>query len=136
MLAEQCVNTRPQIKVLKGGERVIVDHDLTVSRTYLYFYLALNVGAIIGETGKLNFPLEAQYGWCLTGAAMVYSEKYVGFWLAYTLPLAMFLIAPCVLLWGRKRYVRSPPAGSVLSKAWKLWRLATKGQWSANPIKT
>jgi POT family proton-dependent oligopeptide transporter len=62
MLAEQCVNTRPQIKVLKGGERVIVDHDLTISRAYLYFYLVLNIGAIIGETGKLNFSLEAHYG--------------------------------------------------------------------------
>lgn len=50
-MAEQS-DPRPKIKVLKSGERVIVDHDLTVTRSYMYFYLFLNVGAIVGETGK------------------------------------------------------------------------------------
>ncbi|KAF8243080.1 MFS peptide transporter [Wilcoxina mikolae CBS 423.85] len=116
LMAEQTVDPRPKIKILKNGERVIIDNDLTVTRSYMYFYLFLNVGAIVGETGM--------------------SEKYVGFWLAYVIPLFMFCICPIIMLWGRKSYVRSPPSGSVLSKAFKLWRLATKGQWSLNPVRT
>jgi POT family proton-dependent oligopeptide transporter len=67
---------------------------------------------------------------------MVYAEKYVGFWLAYMIPLGFFVVCPFVMWWGRKRYVRSPPSGSVLSKAIQLWKLATKGRWSINPVKT
>jgi hypothetical protein len=50
-MTEQTVDPRPKIKVLKNGERVIIDNDLTVTRSYMYFYLFLNVGAIVGETG-------------------------------------------------------------------------------------
>jgi POT family proton-dependent oligopeptide transporter len=67
---------------------------------------------------------------------MVYSEKYVGFWLAYTIPMIMFSICPLILLAGRKYYVLSPPTGSVLSKAIKLSMLATKGAWGWNLVKT
>ena len=33
-------------------------------------------------------------------------------------------------------YTRSPPQGSVLSKALRIWRTAMKGKWSLNPFKT
>lgn len=50
LIAEQFVNQVPTTKVLKNGERVIVDHDLTITRVYMYLYLLLNIGAIIGAT--------------------------------------------------------------------------------------
>jgi len=84
----------------------------------MYFYLFINVGALIGQIG------------------MTYSEKYVGFWLAYTLPTVVFLLCPIVLWIGRTRYIRSPPTGSVLATAVHLWRFAAKGRWSINPVKT
>lgn len=67
---------------------------------------------------------------------MIYSEKFVGFWLSFTIPLVMFLSCPVVLFLSKNHYVRSQPSGSVLSKAFRLWKLATRGKWSLNPIKT
>jgi POT family proton-dependent oligopeptide transporter len=118
LIAEQYKRTKLFIRVEKSGERVIVDPSMTVSRVYMYFYWFINFGSLIGSIG------------------MVYSEKYVGFWLSYTLPTIVFLLCPIVLWTGRKRYVRSPPQGSVLSKALKLWNLAAKGRWSVNPVTT
>ncbi len=67
---------------------------------------------------------------------MVYAEKYVGFWLAYMLPTILFLVAPVVLIFCKKRYILTPPTGSVFAKFWKLWGLASKGKWSINPVRT
>jgi POT family proton-dependent oligopeptide transporter len=33
----------------KSGEHVIVDPALTMSHVYMYFYLFLNVGALVGQ---------------------------------------------------------------------------------------
>ena len=60
-----------RIKTTPKGERVIMDPAVTTSRVYLYFYLMINIGALTGSIG------------------MVYAEKYVGFWLSYTLPTLM-----------------------------------------------
>ncbi|KAF5372369.1 hypothetical protein D9615_009259 [Tricholomella constricta] len=118
LIAEQYKRTRPFVITRKSGERVIVDPALTISRVYMYFYLFINIGALVGQIG------------------MTYSEKYVGFWLAYTLPTIVFLLCPIVLLIGRKRYVRSPPTGSILPTALRLWKFAAKGRWSINPVRT
>ena len=67
---------------------------------------------------------------------MVWAEKYVGFYLSYTLPTVMLCFCPAIMWWGRKRYERRPPGGSVLGPAFKLWILAQKGRWSVNPFTT
>ncbi|KAF9456670.1 peptide transporter PTR2A [Collybia nuda] len=118
LIAEQYKRTRLFVVTRRNGERVIVDPALTVSRVYMYFYLFINIGALIGQIG------------------MTYSEKYVGFYLAYTLPTAIFLLCPLVLWYGRTRYIRSPPTGSVLATALRLWRFAARGRWSVNPVRT
>ncbi|TFK37848.1 POT family-domain-containing protein [Crucibulum laeve] len=118
LVAEQYKRTKLFVSTTKSGERVIVDPALTVSRVYMYFYLFINIGALVGQIG------------------MTYSEKYVGFWLAYTLPTVIFLLCPIVLYIGRTRYVRSPPTGSVLATAVRLWRYAARGRWSWNPVTT
>ncbi|EXJ64447.1 POT family proton-dependent oligopeptide transporter [Cladophialophora yegresii CBS 114405] len=118
LLAEQQTDTKKRIEVLPSGERVIVDPTVTTSRIFLYFYLCINIGSLVGQIG------------------MVYAEKYVGFWLAYMLPTVLFLFAPVVLALCRKRYVLTPPTGSVFAKFWKLWAYATKGRWSINPVRT
>jgi hypothetical protein len=60
-----------QVKTTSKGERVIMDPAVTVSRVYLYFYMMINVGSLVGSIG------------------MVYAEKYVGFWLSFLLPTLM-----------------------------------------------
>lgn len=118
LIAEQYKEPLPFIKVLKTGERVVVDPATTVSRIYHYFYLMINVGSLIGQV------------------SMVYAEKYVGFYLSFLLPTLMFCWCPLVLFLCRNLYILTPPAGSVYSKAFKVWGLAMKGRWSINPVQT
>ncbi|KAF9788444.1 PTR2-domain-containing protein [Thelephora terrestris] len=117
LVAEQYKKTRLFIRYTKSGEKVIVDPSLTTSSIYMYFYLFINIGALVGQIG------------------MTYSEKYVGFWLAYMLPTALFLLCPIVLFYGRNRYICSPPTGSVLGRAIRVCNFAARGRWSWNPIK-
>ncbi|KAJ6549939.1 oligopeptide transporter [Mycena capillaripes] len=118
LVAEQYRRTKLFVVTTKSGERVIVDPSLTVSRVYMYFYLFINVGALVGQI------------------TMAYAEKYVGFWLAYTLPTVVFLFCPLVLIAGRNRYIRSPPTGSVLALFLQMFGFAARGKWSLNPVRT
>ncbi|EJD43873.1 proton-dependent oligopeptide transport family protein [Auricularia subglabra TFB-10046 SS5] len=118
LVAEQYKRSKPFVETRASGERIVVDPSLTASRIYMYFYLFINIGALIGQI------------------TMTYAEKFVGFWLAFTLPTVVFLLSPIVLFIGRNRYVRSPPAGSVLSKSLRVLRYCAKGKISWNPVRT
>ncbi|KAI1075978.1 PTR2-domain-containing protein [Whalleya microplaca] len=120
MIAEQYEAKQPRavIKVLKTGERVVVDPVMTISVIYMRYYFCINVGSLVGQI------------------SMVYAEKYVGFWLSYTLPTCLFLFCPMILIAFKSKYTRNPPTGSVLGKALALIALAMKGRWSINPIRT
>ncbi|KAL2865375.1 putative MFS peptide transporter [Aspergillus lucknowensis] len=118
LIAEQHRDTRPYITVdPQTGERLIVDPAQTIMRIFLYFYFMINVGALVGSI------------------AMVYAEKYVGFWLSFLLPTTMFAFCPVVLFVCRHRYNLTPPTGSVVGKAFRLWTFAMKPHWSWDPIK-
>lgn len=118
LIAEQYQENQPYVMMLpETRERVIVDPYQTISRIFLYFYGMNNVGALTGSI------------------SMVYAERYVGFWLAYLLPTIMFGFCPAVLYFCRNKYKVTPPTGSVLGKACKLWVLAVKQKWSWNPVK-
>ncbi|KAL0071117.1 hypothetical protein AAF712_001675 [Marasmius tenuissimus] len=118
LVAEQYRRTKLFVITEPSGERVIVDPAQTVARVYMYFYLFINVGSLIGQI------------------SMTYAEKYVGFWLSFTLPTIVFLLSPIIMFIGRNKYVRSPPTGSVLATALRLWRFAARGRFSLNPIRT
>ncbi|KAG0142781.1 hypothetical protein CROQUDRAFT_662105 [Cronartium quercuum f. sp. fusiforme G11] len=105
--------SKPSVRTLKSGERVVVDPALTAERIYLYFYLMINVGALVGQIG------------------MVYAEKYVGYWLAFLLPTVLFLLCPLVLIFGKRLYVLRPPTGSVFARVLRLWRFAISKRWRA-----
>lgn len=94
LIAEQVTRQKSVVEV-RNGKKVIVDPKLTAQRIFMYFYMFINIGSLAGQIG------------------MVYAEKYVGFWLSYLLPTIVFLICPLVLILGRKRYVLTPPSGSV-----------------------
>ncbi|KAB8231450.1 putative MFS peptide transporter [Aspergillus alliaceus] len=118
LIAEQHNEIRSYVMPLpKTGERVIVDPAQTITRIFLYFYFMINVGSLLGQI------------------VMVYAEKYVGFWLSFVLPTVMFGICPLVLFICRRKYELTPPTGSVVGKAFKLWRFALKGRWSWNPVR-
>lgn len=111
LLAEQNHDRRMYVKTLKSGERVVVDPAVTNTRIFLYFYFAINVGSLVGQI------------------AMVYVEKYVGFWLAFLLPTILFSACPIILFIMKKNYTLSPPTGSVLGKCMKMFGMAMRGKW-------
>lgn len=67
---------------------------------------------------------------------MVYSEKYVGFWLSFFLPTILLCLCPAVIFACRNQYKRTPPQGSVLGKSFKLFFTAMKGRLHVNPVTT
>ncbi|KAJ5895131.1 hypothetical protein N7495_006822 [Penicillium taxi] len=117
LVVEQIPAVNLKVRTEPSGERVIIDPTITQSRIYHYFYLFINIGALVGQIG------------------MAYAEKYVGFWLAYLLPTLMFLITPFIMWWGRNRYRQSPPQGSVTSKAILTFVYALRDRWHWNPVK-
>jgi dipeptide/tripeptide permease len=42
LIAEQVVSTKPYIKTLSSGQRVVVDPEITVQRIYMIFYLCIS----------------------------------------------------------------------------------------------
>ncbi|EKG10806.1 Oligopeptide transporter [Macrophomina phaseolina MS6] len=119
LIAEQLTDTKPKvIRDKKTGERVLSDPAITVARVFLYFYMMINIGSLVGQI------------------CMVFAEKYVGFWLSFTLPTIMFLFCPMVLFWCKSKYKLTPPNGSVMARAFKLVALGSKGRISINPFQT
>jgi len=118
LIVEQLGEQHLHVKTLPSGERVLVDPAVTSERIYNWFYFFINVGALAGQI------------------SMVWVEKYVGFYLSYVLPTALLCLCPAVMIWGRKRYARREPGGSVLGPAMKTFFLAQKGRWSINPFRT
>ncbi|KAK0523526.1 hypothetical protein OC842_006121 [Tilletia horrida] len=118
LVAEQIPVKKMFVEVRSNGERVIVDPNLTVVRIFMYFYLFINIGALIGQV------------------SMPFAEKHVGYWLAYLIPTIVFAVCPFVLYFGRHLYRSVPPQGSVLAQSLRLWWFASKGRWSLNPIRT
>jgi POT family proton-dependent oligopeptide transporter len=117
LIAEQYKNQKAYVRTRKNGKKEIVDPATTTARIYIYFYMLVNAGSLTGSI------------------AMVYSEHFVGFWLSFTLPTICYLLCPAVLIYYKKTYKLTPPTGSVMGKAWKLVRFATKKSERKNIFK-
>ncbi|KAI2602034.1 PTR2-domain-containing protein [Hypoxylon sp. NC1633] len=98
---------REYTKVLKSGEKVLVDPETTVSHIMLIFYSFVNVGAFFS-------------------IAVVYIEKYHSFWLAFLVPGIVYFLLPLLLAVMYKRTVRLPPQGSDLNRFVKITMSALK----------
>jgi len=118
LIAEQIPHDRMFIRTLKNGEKVIVDPAVTLSRVYNWFYMFINIGALIGQL------------------TMAYAERYVGFWLAFLLPTIMFTLTLPVLYYCRNIYAHTQPEGSVLAPALKLVIHGMRGRVHLNPVRT
>lgn len=70
LIAEQYTKTKPVLKTLKNGERVIVDPAVTIQSLYNIFYWCINVGS-------------------LSSIATVWLELKIDFWVSLTLLLAL-----------------------------------------------
>lgn len=101
LLLDQVTTTVPKVITLSSGERVIQDPESTTERVMLWFYLMINIGGFMG-------------------VATSYSEKYVGWWLAFLIPLVLYLPLPFLLWFLYKRLVLHPPGGSDLPNVFRV----------------
>ncbi|KAJ1915669.1 peptide transporter ptr2 [Mycoemilia scoparia] len=107
MVAQQYTRNRPFVRRLKNGKEVLVDRDVTVQSIFNWFYWAINVGS-------------------LSAIATTELEHNVDFWAAYLLPTLMFIVCIFIFLAGKRYYVKAPPNGSILLKAFKAIQMAIK----------
>lgn len=75
IIGDQSPVQTQSIKTLKSGEKVIVDPGTTIQSMLMIYYWAVNVGAFMS-------------------VATSYSEKRIGFWLAYLVPGIVYIIMP------------------------------------------
>lgn len=112
-ILDQYRHQKPYIRTLPSGERVVVDPEVTVQRVMLVFYGFINIGAFFA-------------------IATSYSEKYVGFWLAFLAPGIIYFALPALLWYLYPRLTVYPPDGSALTKVWRILSISmkqTKGQF-------
>ncbi|KAI0141910.1 POT family protein [Xylariaceae sp. FL1272] len=106
-LLDQYQHQYEYTKVLKSGEKVIVDPETTINRLCLIFYAFVNIGAF--------FQIPA-----------VYIEKYKGFWQAFLLAGVLYFLLPVLMAVLYKRMIRLPPQGSDLTRFTKITIAAIK----------
>ncbi|KAI1361876.1 POT family protein [Xylaria arbuscula] len=106
-LIDQYKYQKEYTKVLKSGEKVLVDPETTISHILLIFYAFVNVGAFFS-------------------IAVVYIEKYHGFWKAFLAPGIIYFLLPVLLGAMYKRTIRKKPIGSDLTRFIKITTSALK----------
>ncbi|KAK4221775.1 general substrate transporter [Podospora fimiseda] len=120
LLLDQVTTTLPKVVKLPDNEDVIEDPESTTERVMLWFYLMINVGGFMG-------------------VATSYSEKYVGWWLAFLIPMLLYMPLPFLLWFLYSRLTIHPPGGSDLPHVFELIgicihrggfrRIGRKGFW-------
>ncbi|KAH7400404.1 peptide transporter-like protein [Cadophora sp. MPI-SDFR-AT-0126] len=101
MLLDQMKETKLTTKTLKTGEKVIIDPEATTERVMLWFYLMVNIGGFVN-------------------VGTSYSAKYVGWWLAFGIPLILYLPLPAMLWYLKNKLRILPPGGSDLPNVFRI----------------
>ncbi|CDK24969.1 unnamed protein product [Kuraishia capsulata CBS 1993] len=110
LLMDQYPYETDMVRVLPSGEKVIVDRAKSFERMTLVFYWAINIGAF--------FQL-----------ATSYCARDVGYWLAFFVPMIMYLFLPIVLFYVQPKLVKEQIRGSILTTAKKIFRVAYRKGW-------
>ena len=61
-------------------------------------------------------------------------ERYYSFWLAFLVPVTIFTGSIIVLMAGRRRYIRSPPSGSLILRAFRVTIVAIRMRWRLGKV--
>ncbi|THC88284.1 hypothetical protein EYZ11_012273 [Aspergillus tanneri] len=84
-IAEQYTETTPKVKLRKNGRKIITDRELTIQYIYNVYYWMANIGG-------------------LSALITTVLEKYVGYWVAYLVPLCMMALSVVPLLAWRHTF--------------------------------
>ncbi|KAF8940348.1 POT family-domain-containing protein [Dissophora ornata] len=79
---------------------VTINHAITVERIFRYFYMAINVGGLLGQGIT---PTVSDYGWDL----------------AFMIPAIIFVVGIIIFSFGRRKYYDRPPNGTILGKTFR-----------------
>lgn len=110
LMLDQYPESGNRVKVLKSGEKVIVDREKTLESITLVFYWSINIGAF--------FQL-----------ATSYCARRVGFWLAFFVPLVLYLFMPLAFWWVKPKLVFEKPSGSILGVVLKILVVSFSGNF-------
>ncbi|KAK6460692.1 POT family-domain-containing protein [Scheffersomyces coipomensis] len=116
LIADQVPKSKPVIKVLKSGERVVVDPNITIQNVFMFFYLMINVGS-------------------LSVIATTQLEHHVGFWAAYLLPFCFFFVALLALILGKNQYVKVPVGDKIVNKTFRCVYIAMRNKFNLDAAK-
>ncbi|RLV93847.1 Peptide transporter PTR2 [Spathaspora sp. JA1] len=116
LIADQIPKTKPVIKVLKSGERVVQDPNITIQNVFMFFYLMINIGS-------------------MSVIATTEMEAHIGFWAAYLLPFCFFFIAIIALVVGRNQYVKIPVSDKIINKTFKCGWIAMRNKFNLEECK-
>ncbi|KAF1817879.1 PTR2-domain-containing protein [Dissoconium aciculare CBS 342.82] len=113
LIAEQYTETKPFVRITRSGKKVIVDPPMTITRIFSIFYLCINIGSL---SPILTTSLESS----------------VGFYAAYFLCFAMFIIGLITLIYGKNNYIIKRPTGSPVFDALRIiWIRVRTGTFEA-----
>ncbi|KAH8668735.1 putative oligopeptide transporter [Xylariales sp. PMI_506] len=101
LLLDQMSSHVPIVRTLPSGERVIEDPEHSTERVMLWFYLLINIGAFMST-------------------ATSYCARLVGWWLAFLLPLILYIPLPILLIWLKPKLVMHQPGGSDLPNVFRV----------------
>ncbi|SMR41963.1 unnamed protein product [Zymoseptoria tritici ST99CH_1E4] len=108
--ADQAQGAGQHVVTIESGERVVVDHEVTVRRIYSIFYWITNL-------------------FSLSGLASTAMEKYLGFWTSYLLALGALSSGALILVLGRRQLYRRKPEASFRAKLLSALSCAIKGRF-------
>ncbi|TVY92733.1 putative peptide transporter [Lachnellula willkommii] len=114
-LIDQYPEKEPQIVVLKNGKSAVTSRELTIQFIYNVNYWMINVGG-------------------LAGIVTTITEKTRGFGFAYLIGLCLIVASAATFQAGFTHFIRAPPAGNVLTSAFKTLRRRAPGYRQQNQI--
>ncbi|CAK9436397.1 uncharacterized protein LODBEIA_P09550 [Lodderomyces beijingensis] len=112
LMLDQYPESGNRVKVLPSGEKVIVDREKTMERVTLVFYWSINIGAF--------FQL-----------ATSYCERRVGFWLAFFVPLILYLLMPIAFWIVKPKLTFEEPTGSNMKEILRILKISFSGNFIA-----
>ncbi|KHC54273.1 peptide transporter PTR2 [Candida albicans P75010] len=110
LVLDQYPEERDMVKVLPTGESIILDREKSLSRITNVFYLAINIGAFLQ-------------------IATSYCERRVGFWLAFFVPMILYIIVPIFLFIVKPKLKIKPPQGQVMTNVVKILSVLFSGNF-------
>lgn len=110
LLLDQYPEDTDMVKVLPSGEKIILDREQTLSRLTNIFYFAINIGSILQ-------------------IATSYCERRVGFWLAFFVPMVLYIIMPLFLFIVKPKLKIKPPQSDVMPKVVKILSVLFSGNF-------